>query len=770
MVQEKKYIKVDSIETFQDMIKHIKSFDLLALDSETTSLNPRKGKIVGISISGEIGVGYYMPTMIFKDKELVDAEIDGVSCHELAKKTLSLLKGKKIIAHNFSFDGRFIKNFYGIDLIQDLYVDTVLLVHTVQEEGAGFGTNSPFGLKSIAKSIQKEIGLDMEFAANEEQVELKASIKNNGGSTTKDLYEIWKADIDILSKYAAADTDLTLRIYHYFIKILKEENLEKFFFEDEVMPLYKEVTIVMEEKGLKLDMNLISKTNSEITQELKKYSELVLSQLISLEDVKLWTILKAQESYPITNKGHFAQKLIEIEYPEFTKSKITGKYHIIKENINLLPDCTIKSFLESGDQTLLDKDTCLKIQLKLWRDDNNGHWFNIQSKDQLGEIVFGALNIPYVSETKKGKPQFDDKMIIILSEKYEWAKNLRIYNKLLKIKSTYIDRFLRGEENGRYYAYYKQHGTVSGRYSSDMQQLPRPKEEDEADEIIVKYNNQIRAFFIADENNIFIDADYESLEPHVFSDVSGDEGLKDIFRNGWDFYSTIAIKTEKLNQYSPDKKAPNFLKKLNPQARTKSKAYALGIPYGQSPFALGKLIKVSTKEAVKLVNGYLYGYPELKKWMENTNKYIKENGYIKTKVGRIKHSPKIKEIYEKLGDSILDYNIRKQLSYEFGEDQINKIYRDYKNGINNAYNYQIQSLSASIVNRAAIAINREFKKRGINGWVCAQIHDQIVTEIENDKSEEGLKIVRDCMENTTKISLELKAPPSLTSNFRDGHG
>jgi outer membrane receptor protein involved in Fe transport len=50
----------------------------------------------------------------------------------------------------------------------------------------------------------------------------------------------------------------------------------------------------------------------------------------------------------------------------------------------------------------------MKISMKLWREDNNGLFFNIQSKDQLGEIAFGALGLKPASFTKTGKPQFDD--------------------------------------------------------------------------------------------------------------------------------------------------------------------------------------------------------------------------------------------------------------------------------------------------------------------------------------------------------------------------
>ena len=102
-----------------------------------------------------------------------------------------------------------------------------------------------------------------------------------------------------------------------------------------------------------------------------------------------------------------------------------------------------------------------KISLRLWKQDNDGQFFNIQSKDQLGEIAFGVLGIKPLSTTKTGKPQFDDDTVQSIAGKFEWAKNLRIYNRLLKIKSTYMDRFLDAQEDGRYYFYYKQHGTVS---------------------------------------------------------------------------------------------------------------------------------------------------------------------------------------------------------------------------------------------------------------------------------------------------------------------
>ena len=147
------------------------------------------------------------------------------------------------------------------------------------------------------------------------------------------------------------------------------------------------------------------------------------------------------------------------------------------------------------------------------------------------------------TQTKSGRAQFDMDMVEHLSKDYPWAENLRIYNKLLKVKSTYVDRFLEGHEDGRYYFYFKQNGTVSGRYGSDAQQLPKPLEEGQDAPILMKYINIVRAFLIAGKGRKVIDADYESLEPHCFASVSGDKGLQEIFEKNWDFYSTVAIKT-----------------------------------------------------------------------------------------------------------------------------------------------------------------------------------------------------------------------------------
>lgn len=769
-MQEKSYITVNSKETLKELKEHIEKSELVAYDTETDSLNPRKGSIIGFSVSGEIGKGYYMPIREWKEDHLEELTIEGTNADKLAKYIISQLLNKKLVMHNASFDVRFTKNFYGIDLLPALYADTGLLVHTVREEGA-FGFGNPFGLKSIAKMVQKDIGLNVEEEANEEQLELKASIKANGGAVSKENFEIFKADMEVLAKYAAADTDLTLRIYHHFLKLLKEEGLEKFFFEDEVMPLYKEVTVPMEDHGVRVDVPLMEEIRTKILIDLKKYSELVTASLLADSKIRSWVINRACEAYPPKNKGTFAQRLLELSEVDLTKSDKTGKYALNKATINMLPDGDLKSFLLTGSEDFLTLDQKVRTSISLWKEDNDGQFFNIQSKDQLGKIAFEVLGLKPLSSTTKGKAQFDEDMIQSISDQFEWAKYLRIYNKLTKIKSAYIDRFLDASEDERFYPYFKQNGTVSGRYGSDLQQLPKPLEPGQDEEIIMEYTNIVRAFFICDDGYKLLDTDYASLEPRVFATVAGDPGLKDIFNNDLDFYSHIAIKTEKLEGVSAHTKAPNFLKKVDPVKRQTAKSYSLGVPYGMSGYALAMSLGVDRKEGDRLVEGYLEGFPQLREWRENSRALVKEHGYIKNKVGRIRHLPQAKEIYDLWQDKLVDdWKFRKEKEQEYGVEEITKLYKSYKNALNNCLNFQIQSYSASIVNRAALQINRKFKQESIEGQVIAQIHDQLICQVKEEYVKRACEIVQDCMENTTKLDgVNLIAEPEVTINFRDGH-
>ena len=550
----------------------------------------------------------------------------------------------------------------------------------------------------------------------------------------------------------------------------------------------------MEEYGVDLDMELIKQTREEIVEEMANRKETVIKAIMSSKEGNRWLVSKCLEECPPNNKGTWAQVFCERFSLSLPKSDKTGKYSLTKKNVDQLEDSPYKEFLLTGEMEPLYLDgkyqgdfpkgvnpkDCYMISRTIWESKNDGEVINIQSKKHLGDLVFNYFKVKPLTETTKGLPQFDEDMLKHLADAgYEWAYHLRIYNKLVKIKSTYIDRFYDGAEDGRYYFYFKQNGTVSGRYGSDAQQLPKPKEEGEDDPIIVKYTNVVRAFLIAGEGRKVIDADYESLEPHCFASVTGDQALCDIFNNGHDFYSTVAIRTERLdedkqkypNGVVADKRADNYLKKLDPVKRQTAKSYSLGVAYGMSGYALGMTLGISTKEADALIDGYLNGFPGLKKWREESRAFVKEHGYIANKVGRIRHLPNVKMLYALYGDGMLDWRFRRnELEPQYGKAQVDQWYRDYRNGLNNCLNYQLQSLAAAVVNRAAVKINRKLKELGVDGRVQAQVHDQLIINVPEHQAEELAPIIQEIMETNLQLpGITLKAPPEISNNWRDGH-
>lgn len=730
-----------------ELANYIKNGNIIAYDTETTSVNPRNGMIIGFSVSANIGEGYYFPTRYWEpdSQTLVDSQIEGTSCDEIAKKLIGMLKGKKLVMHNGSFDIRYTKNYYGIDLRDDLYCDTMLLRHTLKEDG-------PFGLKDIAIEIQNELGLDAEKDANEEQVRLKQSITNNGGTTTKLSFEIYKADMRLLGEYAAADTDLTLRVMTHYLPILKEENLWDFFFKDEVMPLYRTVTIQMEERGTQLNMDLINDIDKQITKDIVRLEKEVTESLLALPATKEWVMVRARQSHPPKIRGNFGKMIASLENPRN-------------------PDGIVE-FLKTGDESHLDHIDSLRVSIELLKQ-KEGALINISSKKQLGEICFNFMGVKPLSQTRKGTDQFNEDLVDSLAKDYDWAAKMKDYNKLNKIKSSYVDRFKDNAEDGRYYFYVKQHGTTSGRFSSDSQQLPRILEPGEASPLVLKYNNVVRKFIQAEPDRKLVICDQNSLEPRVFASVSNDPALINVFLNGEDLYSRVAIQAFKLSGVSALKSDDNYLKKVRPDLRQRAKSIALAIPYGAGAWQIGQTLGIHVKEAQKLVDGYLDGFPELARWMSDTHLRANTIGRIINKTGRIRHLDKVKAIYERYEDNLIKpwifKNIKEQAKRQGNEAEVQQLRMEYKNGLNNAKNFQIQSLAASIMNRSAIAIHKEFNEKGLDAYIMMQIHDEFVVNSSADIAEDVSRIVKHHMENTVSIATGLVAEPNIADTFADGH-
>ena len=105
MQLEKKYYTVQDFQDFKLMLQHIRQSEVIAVDTETTGLNPRKDKIIGWSISGDEGIGFYLPTLVWNfEKGILELQkIEDESTEDLSVRLLNELKGKKLVFHNASF-------------------------------------------------------------------------------------------------------------------------------------------------------------------------------------------------------------------------------------------------------------------------------------------------------------------------------------------------------------------------------------------------------------------------------------------------------------------------------------------------------------------------------------------------------------------------------------------------------------------------------------------------------------------------------------------
>lgn len=745
------YQQLQSLLSWLDK-QSIISYDLETapreLDKPDQAVKPRKGQVIGIALSNGSESFYIVHQHLdFETKEFVQY----LNLSSL-KPVLEKLKSKKLVGFNSSFDVRFTRHYLGVDLAPALWSEAQLARHTADEN------LSPWeGLKAIAASLY---GTE----AAQQQQDMLESILANGGSQG----HVWLANLDLVAKYAEQDAVLTLKVNNHYLEHVEAQGLSKFYFEDEVMPLYKNVTIDLEDGGVKLDMQKLQDTQIEIKQDIERLEAEIRSMIAPyLVDFEKWYLEKTVE---VKRTGGFAQEVCKFYNAELPITK-GGNYSFAAKALEKMPDSLCKRFL-LGEERLPD-DVVVQIQKRIVDSDNS---FNLMSKAHWKIVFFETLGEQPLSRTeKKDDPMLDDEFLETVKDKYDFVPKLLDYNRLNKILSTYILRFLEKQEDGVFYPRYGQHTTISGRYSSDVQQLNRPIPERDLKEgkvsaLVYKYNNLVRTFFVAQPGTVFIDCDYESLEPHVFAHVSGDEGLKDIFRKGADFYSTIAVMTEGFEDVSVFKEDPNYLGTVNPSARQRAKIYSLGAPYGQSGFALAKTLDIPVPQGEKLLKQYMNAFPKLKEWMDNSTQECITKGIIKVETGRLRRLPEAVKYYNAFGPVLLDplklYEKYSDSPQKYKEMKF--LSSKVKNAVNNSRNVQIQGLAASIMNRSMVAIAKKFKELGW-GRVVAQIHDQGIYEVPEQHAQEAAKLIQDLMENTYKISIPLKAPPAIATNFKDGH-
>ena len=162
-----------------------------------------------------------------------------------------------------------------------------------------------------------------------------------------------------------------------------------------------------------------------------------------------------------------------------------------------------------------------------------GHEFNLNSPQQLQEVLFVERNIPTGAKTRSGFSTSTD-VLEPLRDSYPEVELILQYRTLNKLKSTYIDKLPLqiNERTGRIHPSFSQTGTETGRLSCkdpNLQNIPVRTEE----------GRRIRSAFVPKEGYVFLSADYSQIELVVLAHMADDPGRKRRFASGVDVHRAL---------------------------------------------------------------------------------------------------------------------------------------------------------------------------------------------------------------------------------------
>jgi DNA polymerase I len=350
--------------------------------------------------------------------------------------------------------------------------------------------------------------------------------------------------------------------------------------------------------------------------------------------------------------------------------------------------------------------------------------FNINSPQQLCRVLFETLGLTPVKKTKTGYST-DTSVLEVLAESHPLPALILEYRSLTKLKNTYIDVLptLINPHTGRIHTTFNQMVAATGRLSSsdpNLQNIPIRGEE----------GPKIRESFVPADGFLLLSSDYSQIELRVLAHLSHDEELIGTFHRNEDIHTRVAA-----NVFGVPGDA------VTADMRRAAKVINFGIIYGMSAFGLAKQLGVNQKEAQYYIDNYFERHKAVKSFMDGVKESARENGYVRTLLGRIRFIPE-------LGNS--DPTVR-----QLGERV--------------AMNTPIQGTAADIIKMAMINIHRVIRQRGLKSRLILQIHDELLCEVTEDEAADMTELVRHEMESVITLDVPLIVSIGTGHNWAEAH-
>jgi DNA polymerase I len=347
--------------------------------------------------------------------------------------------------------------------------------------------------------------------------------------------------------------------------------------------------------------------------------------------------------------------------------------------------------------------------------------FNINSNQQLRQVLFEQMQLPMLKRTATG-PSTDASVLQELAEMgHKLPEQLMEYRELSKLESTYLDALpaLVHPHTQRIHTSFNQTVATTGRLSSsdpNLQNIPIRRE----------LGRDIRRGFIPREGWTLIAADYSQIELRLLAHLSSDPAFVSAFRAGGDIHRQTASIIFSVPVES-----------VTPEMRARAKTINFATIYGQGAHALSRQLRIEHAEARRFIDEYFERFQGIREYLDSMVAFAREHGYVQTIFGRRRYIPELRD---------RNFNVR-----AFGE--------------RTATNSPIQGSAADLIKIAMIRIHDLFRREEVESRMLLQVHDELVFEAPPQELEYVTGLVRREMESAAQLSVPLVVEIGTGSNW-----
>jgi len=427
-------------------------------------------------------------------------------------------------------------------------------------------------------------------------------------------------------------------------------------------------------------------------------------------------------------------QLVESLRPELEKVGVSSLLHDVE-----LPLVDVLMKMESSG-VCLDTDFLSKMSDDLGEQtkalqseiyEMAGEEFNTNSPQQLGSILFDKLEIHIALGKRTPKRtatgQYSTTEAILLRyDAHPMVNKILDYRKLNKLKSTYVDALpkLISPRTGRLHTSFNQTIAATGRLSSsdpNLQNIP----------IRGQKGREIRKAFVPSEaDRMIMSCDYSQIELRMMAHICGDEAFREAFERGEDIHASTAaaIFGENLADVTTDQ-------------RRKAKDVNFGIIYGISRFGLASRLGIKPPEAEDIISSYFARFPKIKKYMDDTIQFARDNKYVTTLLNRRRYVSEI--------------------------NSTNRNVREAAERV--AVNTTIQGSAADLIKLAMIRIHHELEEHQLKARMILQVHDELVFDVPKGELDQVMELVIRQMETAMELDVPLKVDAGVGENWLEAH-